>query len=436
MKMSMRRTKSPGWAAFDLKQRQKKVFVPEGEADSYPPMSSAIAPLQTCQNLVKNNDPSAKSFSSVLLPSANFPSLVNKDFGKPLSNSNSNEKHCNAVSEEYSVILACKKLREIHCWADRSLIEDIMKAVDNDIDKASTLLKEMVSSGSSEGNNRTVSGLKSNSKDFLCDNNLLRDKGVSLGESTSLAELSHVLEDCFNDKNKEPIHGHTSRVEKLSDDIECMKLTLQQLSSIPVEPDWEEDDIYLIHRKDALRMMRSASHHSRAATDAYLRGDHFSAQQSSIKARKEWLAAEKLNAKAAKEIISIRNCNNDTWKLDLHGLHAVEAVQALQEHLQKIESQVLLNRSVSPSRTNEKAGFVCSASLESLGCMDMEKLDTQQASSRQRPTSLHVITGIGNHSRGQAALPAAIRNFLDENGYRYHEARPGVITVRPKFRRQ
>ncbi|GFZ18698.1 smr (Small MutS Related) domain-containing protein [Actinidia rufa] len=180
---------------------------------------------------------------------------------------------------------------------------------------------------------------------------------------------------------------------------------------------------------------RSASQHSRAATDAYLRGDHFSAQQFSVKAREEWMTAERLNSKAAKEILSIRNSKNDLWKLDLHGLHAVEAVQALQERLQKLES-LPLDRSASPNRKSRGGGIVRSASLEFLSCMETDKLDAQRVSSQQRPTSLDVITGRGNHSRGQAALPTAVRNFLNENGYHYDEARPGLITVRPKFRRR
>ncbi|MCI20244.1 smr protein/MutS2 C-terminal, partial [Trifolium medium] len=42
--------------------------------------------------------------------------------------------------------------------------------------------------------------------------------------------------------------------------------------------------------------------------------------------------------------------------------------------------------------------------------------------------------GVGNHSRGQAALPTAVRSYLNENRYRFEETRPGVITVWPKFR--
>lgn len=139
-------------------------------------------------------------------------------------------------------------------------------------------------------------------------------------------------------------------------------------------------------------MYRSASRHSKAANDAYLRGDHLSAQQFSLKAKEEWKAAERLNAKAAKEILSIRNGKNDMWTLDLHGLHASEAVQALQEHLRNVESQGAPNRSSSPNNLKSKGGIFRSASLESLN--HMEKLGKQQALSRQRPTSLQVITGI------------------------------------------
>lgn len=82
------------------------------------------------------------------------------------------------------------------------------------------------------------------------------------------------------------------------------------------------------------------------------------------------------------------------WKLDLHGLHAAEAVQALQERLQKIEMQRPMNCSVSPKKVKSKNGMVCTASLESFGCMDMEVVDKQRSSLRQIQKSLQVITGM------------------------------------------
>ncbi|CAK9153368.1 unnamed protein product [Ilex paraguariensis] len=158
----------------------------------------------------------------------------------------------------------------------------------------------------------------------------------------------------------------------------------------------ETDDIYLLNRQDAFMMTNLACLHSKASRDAYLKGDHLSARVFSQMAQEEKQAAKVLNDKAAKEILRIENCNNDIWQLDLHGLHAMEAVQALEEHLQIIESEASI----------------------SLG---------------QRRRSLLVITGRGVHSRGQAVLPTAIRSFLSERGYHYDDSRPGVFTVRPRF---
>lgn len=124
---------------------------------------------------------------------------------------------------------------------------------------------------------------------------------------------------------------------------------------------------------------RLASRHSKAASEAYLRRDHAAAQEYSIKAREEWSNAEKLHAKAAKDILAIRNSGNDDWKLDLHGLHATEAVQVLLEHLLKIESRLSGTHSTKPDKSNLKVS------------LEAEKSDRQQKLSK--PRLLEVITG-------------------------------------------
>ncbi|KAF8404030.1 hypothetical protein HHK36_008906 [Tetracentron sinense] len=444
--MSRGRGRSPGWAAFDLRQRQKQGLEPEFDNDPYPPMPNTINYVAPSKDLVMRNGQSARSFSSVLQPSIDFPTLGdNSDYKRKIEAGNSSKKVGNKVVEENN-IPALVKLKEIHGWADDTLIKDILAAVNNDIHQASTSLKAMVCSASSVDNKeRNLAQLSSTFEDYVPEqNNMQADEDVSIERTTDLAELSSVLEDYLDDEKTEQTDEDVSTRKKLFHGTAHAKLVLG-LMSVPVEPEWVEDDVYLNHRKDAIRMIRLASQHSRAGTNAFLRGDHYSAQQLSVKAQEEWMGAEKLNAKAAKEILSIRNSKNDVWKLDLHGLHASEAVHALEEHLRKIESQLLVNRSVSPNRVKPKSGIVRSPSLESLSCMDMDEVDKQQALSRQRQTVLQVITGerlicfvsptgTGNHSRGQAALPAVVRSFLIENGYRFDEARPGVIAVRPKFR--
>lgn len=54
-------------------------------------------------------------------------------------------------------------------------------------------------------------------------------------------------------------------------------------------------------------------------------------------AREAQFVADCLNAKAATKIFKYVNSTEDLWKLDLHGLHANEAIQALHCRLQQIE---------------------------------------------------------------------------------------------------
>lgn len=428
--MSVTRVKSPGWAAFDLKQRQKQGLAPETDKDPYPPIPSTLTSLHNCENVSRNTDLLVKPFASVLLPSVEFPTLSDEN------ECDYKGKHGHTAIEQDNHDLALKKVKALHSWADNSLIEDLLAAVDNDIKRASNLLKGMVSSsGSAEENKETKIAEPSSTID---DSPCYRKSGEICFSEKALdfSNLSSTTGDGVKCNFIESVDVHASSVKNVSHCADDMKSIMERLLSLPIEPEWEEDDVYLVHRRDAMKMMRSASQHSKAANNAFLRGDHFSAQQHSLKARKEWLIAERLNSKAAKEILGIRNSENDIWKLDLHGLHAAEAVQALQERLQKIEMQRPMNFSVSPKRVKSKNGMVSTPSLESFSCMDMEVVDKQRASLRQIQKSLQVITGVGNHSQGQAALPTAVKNFLSESGYRFDEARPGVITVQPKFRQR
>ncbi|KAJ6349631.1 hypothetical protein OIU77_007086 [Salix suchowensis] len=429
MNNKSRRVKSSGWAAFDLKQRQK-----DGEGDGKDPFP-AIGDLPVTGGLRRNNDVgglSLKSFSSVLQPPASpgFPAVKTQNVNNlaaTVADFSAGYSDCDKVIEEKNdgnVLLDLKSLKEIHGWADFSLIEDVMSSVDNDAAKAFVLLNEMVSSA-----------------DFDEDEGAKFNSGFNKSLADDIADLSSTLEDAlkYNDHNNDKNNIELREDVGVSSSVDAaanMKLILGHLKSIPVEPEWEEDDLYLSHRKNALRMMRLASRHSRAATNAFLRRDHSSAQQHSLRAQEKWSAAEQLNAQAAKEILSIRNSGNDPWKLDLHGLHAGEAVQALQEHLLKIETLVPNNRSTSPCRIKTKNGIIHSPPFDGFRTVDAENLDKQQAALRQRRTSVQVITGVGNHSRGQAALPTAVKSFLNDNGYRFDETRPGMITVRPKFRRR
>ncbi|KAJ4730411.1 Smr domain-containing protein [Rhynchospora pubera] len=344
-----------GWAAFDRRHRPQNQKVNAASSDPFPPISG-IAHGGPTSSLSKTSPPRTKSYSSILRP-------------------------CNLLED------SVKLLKDANNWADHDLIEDVLKGVNNDLNMASQILKSMISNNCKDGET-TISGEESRS-------NVQKNEGL--------------MKEAKPDKNKSVLdgnHGISSTSGENSASLNGM--ANGSIFSVPVEPEWEEcDDDYYNYRKDALKVMRAASNHSRAASNAFLRGDHNSARWLSQQAREEWAEAEKLNGKAAKEILRVKNANNDMSKLDLHGLHASEAVHAMEEHLMKIEDS---------DRMKSGPDF------------------KDVSSTHPRQNILHVITGTGTHSKGQASLPAAVKSFLIEKGYRFEEARPGVFDVQPKFR--
>ncbi|XP_048490981.1 uncharacterized protein LOC125492485 isoform X2 [Beta vulgaris subsp. vulgaris] len=436
--MSWRRAKTSGWTAFDQQQRQQNNC---GTRSIYEPFPSLPSTVQAANSFSKNKHGRVKSFSSVILPSLDFSAPLQDDMkSKPSAAGSSRGPQISEVSQEKKFDLVFRQLRELFGWADDSLIEDIMAASGNDFDQASSFLKAMISDQSSqELKIDEVGNYSCDSMEPSGNGKLMHEtKDVSWKEISEPAKMCSVLEPFVGNNNNNVTDEFTLSAENLFKDCTEINAMLSRLTSVPVEPEWEEDDVYLSCRKEAIKMMRAATRHSKAATNSFSRGDHISAQQFSLEARKEWKAAQSLNAKAACEILSIRNKNNGIWILDLHGLHASEAVQAVKERLYMIEAQVLSHKQSKQQRPLEfPNSFRTKAEAWrdkfSDKCNNLEQSD-EQAAHKLKPICLEVITGIGNHSRGGAALPTAVKTFLTDNGYWFDEARPGVIMVRPKFR--
>ncbi|GAB2277253.1 hypothetical protein Dimus_011960 [Dionaea muscipula] len=424
--MSTRRPKSPGWAAFDLKQKQKQIIESPSEKELYPLLSSTVTSLEPCKTIPQYNGSSLKPFSSMVLPSVNYPKFVdNSSSNKPSGSGNPSGHFINKVAEESKPGNKFSRPKTRYSWADDGLIEDILAAVGNDFEKASFSLEAMISVRSTEEFEvANLAGVNSSFQDFsYVDKTILADKYEPAGKTNASSELNSDTEASVGNNNNFSVKDHELYRE--------MNM-LGHFRFAPVEPEWEEDDVYLSQRKDAIKLIRVASRHARASSKAFLDGDHYSARHFSMKAREEWAAAKKLNAKAASEILRIRNEKNGMWKLDLHGLHAVEALEALQERLWMIETQLACSGVACPNDVKTKDESVQASS--SGVCPDAQ-ISNEHSILRQRQKQLEVITGRGNHSHGEAAIiPAAMRSFLAEKGYRFEEARPGVIMVRPKFR--
>lgn len=249
VKMSWRRGKSSGWAAYDLKQQQKQGTKLESQNEPYPPISSNTAHLHPCKNTVNNDDLSLRFFSSVLLHSENLPTILgNKIIESSPHICNSSTNQGQTGTDKKNDVESYKNLKELHSWADRNLIEDIMESVNNDFDKVSTLLKEMIAPNVLEERREAhFEDVDYNSEDLYLRKKLLReDIDPCFGKTTDPAEST---DNGLNLKNKELADDHCGKVIPYSS--KGLKLI--------VEPEWEEDDVYLIHRKDAIRMMRYAS---------------------------------------------------------------------------------------------------------------------------------------------------------------------------------
>uniref|UniRef100_A0ACD5UVQ7 Uncharacterized protein n=1 Tax=Avena sativa TaxID=4498 RepID=A0ACD5UVQ7_AVESA len=383
--MYRQKISNSGWAAFDRKLRGTADGGDDVDANSFPALRGSGGSSSASSSVTEsNNMPKAKPFASVIRHPVELGAVGNGNRNKHLIDHMEKTNFVvNSASDN-----KIKLLKDAHSWADSNLIEDILAGVNNDVGQASVLLKAMVSPDLPPGEGRTT------------------------GQPSFEMNKTHHL--VATAENKYP--------------NESQLLPLQSGVSIPLEPELEEfDDDYLNHRKDALKIMRAATKHSQAASNAFLRGDHAAAKELSLRAQEERSTAEKLNNKAAEEIFHLRNSNNGIWKIDMHGLHASEAVAALERHLHMLEFQPPGN---SPASSNDldKSEPKVTGSNE----IPVEKVVVFL---RPRQSVLEVITGIGKHSKGQASLPVAVRGFLIENGYRFEEPRPGVFNVRPKFRR-
>lgn len=403
------KTKTAGWAAFDLQQRLKQGEFDSIDADPFPsllPNSSSSNPnhrgLTTGSDIrdkQMNADITAICCKDINFVPARSPDIVKASVSKSVdmvglyrstSLPGTDVQNSIVIDQVNQNQIAIEKLKVLHPWADKGLIEDVLMAAGYDHEQAFASLESMLATDSSE-------------LPDLCEafDNFTVKEGLENCDITSK---------CFGPEDVEEAEGN-----------ELVGFTVVA----PPEPEWDgNDDVYWKNRKEGLRLSRSAGRHSKNAQNAYLRGDYHTARILSNKSQQEYLAAEQFNAKAAKEILRIRNENNNVWKLDLHGLHALEAVDALASRLEMIEYNVPKGISLSSSRNMREKG----------SCHTDKQATPLLVPPMSRPSELEVITGLGTHSRGGASLPIAIKNFLIDRGYKFSEARAGVLAVRPKFR--
>eukprot|EP00850_Spirogloea_muscicola_P003436 SM000014S00224 [mRNA] locus=s14:85369:88454:+ [translate_table: standard] len=177
----------------------------------------------------------------------------------------------------------------------------------------------------------------------------------------------------------------------------------------------EDEDVYLKYRGQALRVSRARARHVRSAISAFSMGDHHRARQLAKLALKERHLAEQLNGEAAQKILQARNTSRagGDWELDLHGLHAQEAVQALSVLAQLEGGLATSSSALSGGSRPVPQPAVGTHSLLTDGTAGLPVVTINTRLSNE----LIVITGVGQHGRGGASLPSAVSNFLNENKF-------------------
>lgn len=222
--MRKTRGKNPGWAVVDLKLRHR-VGGPDLESDPYPPVQNGNDVHRPSQNVSRSS--TRPMPSSIIMPSSwtRIPVAtkeIESEIHREVQVSRKNNK--DVFVDENVNKLSLESLMKQYSTADPNLLEDILLAMDNDFDSASRVLDEMYPCrGFTNQEGASSRDLDSSSKDWLAYSGNGFESSDDLYVDNALASV---------------------------------KNSLENLKLIPTEPEWEEDDVYLSRRKDAIKLMR------------------------------------------------------------------------------------------------------------------------------------------------------------------------------------
>ena len=135
-------------------------------------------------------------------------------------------------------------------------------------------------------------------------------------------------------------------------------------------------------RSSARDHARMRNMYFQEATKAYVSGNRALAKDLSEKGRWHADQMKMAHQQAADDLFSRRNADGDST-IDLHGLHVAEALEKLEEILNK----------------------------------------------RGRGEILQVVTGVGQHGKVPARLPGAVKKFLEQKRIKYSEPYAGILEI-------
>ncbi|GLI65623.1 hypothetical protein VaNZ11_009193 [Volvox africanus] len=232
-------------------------------------------------------------------------------------------------------------------------------------------------------------------------------------------------------------------------------------------------DVYIRHRQSALKLTHAWRKLMKKASAAFTVGDRVLGRRLVSEAQDLRRQAAEAHGEAAKRIVLEMNEGRQLseWELDLHGLHAAEAVEALARRIKALEEGSALaaaavaaaaapvatagaelsgggggggggstkRRMQQQRRTVGSDGSAVAAAAAAAATAEHKApADVAAAAATAKLLAsgrvLRVIVGKGLHSGGgEASLPRVVKNFLLDRGYRFIP-RPGVIEVQLRRR--
>ncbi|GFR47264.1 hypothetical protein Agub_g8951 [Astrephomene gubernaculifera] len=197
------------------------------------------------------------------------------------------------------------------------------------------------------------------------------------------------------------------------------------------------EDAYYRHRREANKLTHAWRKKMNRASAAFAAGDRPAGRQLVAEAQEIRRRAAAAHLEAAGRIEAEMNAGRQLseWQLDLHGLHADEALQALARRISALELGSAASSTAATARAsaggvggNAAAGSSMAGTSSNITNSNSDRSSSSRALASRRV--LQVIVGRGLHSSGgEASLPRVVQAYLLQQGYKFTAARAGLVEV-------
>ncbi|GIM11344.1 hypothetical protein Vretimale_14865 [Volvox reticuliferus] len=359
---------------------------------------------------------------------------------------------------------ALEELCRSHPWAGRELVEAVCLALKYDLTEVVEALDELNAASYQYGNSGSSSSTASFSDDDDAGGNTELGNAAAAVQSYDFSPARQYRVGKRGDGGGGAAGTAAVAAAAVSGGHSCSEVTARG------------GDAYFRHRQSAIKMTHAWRKLMNKASAAFTAGDRALGRRLVSEAQDLRQQAAKAHREAAKRIVAEMNEGRQLseWELDLHGLHAAEAVETLAQRIKSLEGgstrpvataagapagpataaataatglsssgsstkgQMQQQRTPIGSGGGGGGGSTAAAAAVAVSAEPTAPADVAAAAATAKLLAsgrvLRVIVGKGLHSSGgEASLPRVVKNFLLDRGYRF-TPRAGVIEVQLRRR--